>query len=249
MENENREAFINNEDENAFGPHQIEVQGYNNKIKIHYFFTLSYKDQDVSKNKQFIQWKKDMKKVNDLIIHCPYCSAYFPHEAMDYCKCAKCGFNFCFGCYHNDCTSPRCFKWWRIIFPFYGIKGYGDTNFLIKILLYLFMVIQTLFTFPLQILYKFGPFSLGEYGPTTYEEYSRFRKKGFLLCFVMIPYQIAFIGFWFDLTFIVFFLPTIIYPPYSFYSMGALRFMQTHYHGEIYFNGNGKFIPLHDRVN
>jgi len=71
MENEIRENIINYEDENAFGPHEIKVQEYDGSIKIHYFFTLSYKDQDVSQNKIFIQWKKDMKKVNDLIVHCP----------------------------------------------------------------------------------------------------------------------------------------------------------------------------------
>jgi len=244
MENEIRENIIEYEDENAFGPHEIKVLEYDNRIKIHHFFTLSYKGQDVSKNKIFIQWKKDMKKINDLIIHCPYCSAYFPHEAMDYCKCAKCGSNYCFGCYQLNCDSPRCFKWWKIILPFYGLKGYGDTNFLIKILIFIFMVIQALFTFPLQVLYKFGPRASGGFCPDTYEEYIEHRKKGLKLCFIMIPYQIAFFGFLFDLALIFFFLPSILYPPYSFYCMGALRYMQTHYHGQLYFQGNGEFIPL-----
>lgn len=240
MENDNRET-IYNEDNNTFGPHSIEEIVYGEVNTLH-FFTLSYKDQDVSKNKMFIKWKKDMKKVNDIIVHCPFCSAYFPHEAMDYCRCAKCRHRFCFGCKQRDCKETRCFKWWKVIVLFYGIKGYGDSNFFMIILMYLFMVIQTLFTFPLQILYKFGPFVLGEYGPCNYEEYKIFTKKGLLLSLTMIPYQIAFIGMWFDITFILFFLPTIIYPPYSFYSMGCLRFMQYHYHGQIYFEDNGKFI-------
>jgi len=69
MENENREQLIDYEDENAFGPHIKEVNEYGHMRK-HYFFTLSYKEQDVSRNKIFIQWKKDMKKINDLVIHC-----------------------------------------------------------------------------------------------------------------------------------------------------------------------------------
>jgi len=87
------------------------------------------------------------------------------------------------------------------------------------------MAIQTLFTFPLQVLYKLGPRKVGVYYPDTYEEYKEYRTKGLQLCFVMIPYQIAFIGFWFDLSLIFFFLPSIIYPPYSFYFMGALRYI------------------------
>ena len=106
------------------------------------------------------------------------------------------------------------------------------------------MVIQALFTFPLQVLYKFGPRASGGFCPDTYEEYIEHRKKGLKLCFIMIPYQIAFFGLWFDLALIFFFLPSILYPPYSFYCMGALRYMQTHYHGQLYFQGNGEFIPL-----
>jgi hypothetical protein len=85
MENEQADGLIDNDDENAFGPHAKE---YNEKSKSHFFTTL-YKDQDVSKNPKFIQWKKDMKKVNDLVIHCPKCNAYFPNAAYTNCRCQK----------------------------------------------------------------------------------------------------------------------------------------------------------------
>lgn len=91
MENENKEQLIDYEDENAFGPHIKEVNEYGHMRKL-YFFTLSYKEQDVSRNKIFIQWKKDMKKINDLVIHCPKCSAYFPNAAYTNCRYDKCGF-------------------------------------------------------------------------------------------------------------------------------------------------------------
>ena len=93
MENENIEELLDYEDGNTFGPHVKEIVEYGRTYTKH-FFTLSYKDQDVSKNKTFIQWKKDMKKVNDLVIHCPSCSAYFPNAAYTNCRCKKCGFFF-----------------------------------------------------------------------------------------------------------------------------------------------------------
>ena len=242
MENENKEQLIDYEDENAFGPHIKEVNEYGHMRKL-YFFTLSYKEQDVSRNKIFIQWKKDMKKINDLVIHCPKCSAYFPNAAYTNCRCDKCGFFFCFGCNKNGCKSTNCLKWWKIIIPFFGLKEYGDANILIKILMYIFMAIQVLFTFPLQVLYKNGPMFAGEDGYTSYEALVKFRRKGRLYCFLMLPYQIAFIGFWFDLTFFFFFLPGIIYPPYSVYWMGIFLYVQRHFHGGTLYEGNGEYSP------
>ena len=242
MENENIEGLLDNEDENAFGPHVKEIEEYGQTYTKH-FFTLSYKDQDVSKNKTFIQWKKDMKKVNDLVIHCPNCSAYFPNPAYTNCRCDKCGFFFCFGCNQHDCQSKNCIKWWKIIIPFFGLKVYRDRNFFIKIFMYLFMVIQVLFTFPLQVLYKTGPRFTGEDGYSSYEAYYKYRKKGFIYCFIMLPYQIAFTGFWFNLTFLFFFLPGIFYPPYSVYWMGIFWYVQRHLHGGTLYEGNGEYSP------
>ena len=80
-----------------------------------------------------------MKKVNDLVIHCPNCSAYFPNAAYTNFRCDRCKFYSCFGCNKYS------------IFLF---KEYGDTSIFIKILMYIFMAIQVLFTFPLQVYIK-----------------------------------------------------------------------------------------------
>ena len=170
MENEQNEELLNNEDENAFGPHIKEVNEYGRSYK-KYFFTTLYKEQDVKKNKIFIKWKKEMKKINDLIIHCPKCYAYFPNAAYTNCRCDKCSFFFCFGCNRAGCNSKDCIKWWKIIIPFFGLKEYGDRNIFLKILMYFAMLFQVLFTFPLQILYKMGPIFLGEDGFESYEKY------------------------------------------------------------------------------
>ena len=240
MEIENREEFINNEDENAFGPHVKEVEEFG-KTYTYHFFTLSYEDQDVSKNQAFIKWKKDMKKVNDLVIHCPRCNAYFPNAAYTNCRCEKCDYFFCFGCNENDCRSKNCFKWWKIIIPFFGLKEYKDRNIIIKILMFFFMAIQVLFTFPLQVLYKIGPRFTGEDGYDSFEAYRKYRIKGLIYCFLMLPYQIALSGFWFNVSFILFFLPGIIYPPYSVYWMGIFWYVQTHFHGGLLYEGNGEY--------
>ncbi len=243
MENEkNREEFINNEDENAFGPHvkKVEEYGY---TKTYHFFTLLYKDQDVSKNKAFIQWKKDMKKINDLVVLCPNCNVYFPNAANDNCSCDKCGIYFCFGCNRENCDRSSCFRWYKIIIPYLGLKEYGDANILIKILMYLFMAIQVLFTFPLQVLYKVGPYLTGEDGFDSYKKYKKYRMKGYKYCLVMIPYQIVFLGFWLNLTFFFFFLPGILYPPYSVYWMGIFWYIQRHLHGGNLYEGNGEYYP------
>ena len=242
MENVQSEVLINNEDDNAFGPHIKEVQEYDQTYKKHFFTTL-YKDQDVSKDPQSIQWKKDMKKVNDLIIHCPQCNAYFPNAAYTNCRCDKCSFFFCFGCKKGDCRSKDCVKWWKIIIPFFGLKEYGDRNIFIKILMYFAMLFQVWFTFSLQILYKIGPGILGEDGYKSYEAYKKYRIKGLLLCFTMLPYQIAFIGFWFNITSIIFFIPSIIYPPYSVYWMGIFWLVQKSFHGGTLYEGDGKYHP------
>ena len=108
MENEqnynllNENINIDNDDENVFGPHKKD----DNK----YFFTTLHNNQDVSKNPQFIQWKKDMEKKYpfDLIVHCPKCNSYFPNEADFDCRCKRCGFKFCFGCKRYDCGTANC---------------------------------------------------------------------------------------------------------------------------------------------
>ena len=185
-----------------------------------------------------------MEKVNDLVIHCPNCSAYFPNEAIPHCRCQKCKFIFCFGCYKNDCQSTNCFKWWKIFISFYGLKEYRNENIFIKILMYLFMAIQTLFTFPLQVLYKLGPKITTKYNSSfTYEEPYKFRKKGLIYCFIMIPYHIAFIVSWIYITFFVFFLPGIFYPPYSVYWMGIFWYIQRHLHGGTFYKGKEKYFP------
>ena len=230
MENEQGEILeLENDEENAFGPHTKDGK---------HFFTTLFKDQDVSKNSLFIQWKKDMKKVNDLIIHCPNCNAYFPHEAIDYCNCEKCDFSFCFGCKKENCRSNECIKWFLIIIPFFSLKEYGDRNIFFKILMYFALLFQVLFTFPLQAIYKMGPCVAGEDGFTNRDNYYRYKKKGLIFCLVMFPYQIAFIGFWFNITALIFFIPGIIYPPYTVYMMGMFRYAQTHIHSGEFYDGH-----------
>ena len=167
MENDKNEDILNIDDENAFGPHIKEVNEYGTSYKKYFFKTLN-NEQDLKKNKIFIKWKKEMKNINDLIIHCPKCYAYFPNAAYTNCRCDKCGFFFCFGCNKHDCRSKDCIKWWKIIIPFFGLKEYGERNIFLKILMYFAMLFQVLFTFPLQIIYKIGPIFFGEDGYNSY---------------------------------------------------------------------------------
>ena len=228
--------LINNttddDDENAFGPH---------KTKYSYFFTILHKGQDVNKNPQFIQWKKDMEKINDLIIHCPKCYAYFPNKADTYCCCNKCGFSFCFGCNKEGCKMEYCFKWWTVIIPYFGLKEYGDRNIILKISMYIAMLFQVLFTFPLQVLYKIGPMIMGDDGCGNINDYIKYRKKGLIFCFIMLPYQIAFLIIWFYITSLIFFIPAIFYPPYTVYWMGIFWYVQTHFHGGTLYEGDGHY--------
>ena len=228
------------EDDGTFGPHVKERISYGYNHTYHFFTTL-YKDQNVSKNPQFIKWKNDMKKINDLIVHCPKCYAYFPNAAYTNCSCERCDHSFCLGCKSPDCVSEHCFKWWKIIIPFFGLKEYGDRNIFIKILMYFAMLFQVWFTFPLQVLYKNGPAIIGLDGYNNYEKYKEFRKKGLLMCIAMIPYQVAFIIFWFELSSLLFFIPSIIYPPYSVYWMGIFWYIQRHLHGSTLYEGDGKY--------
>ena len=117
----------------------------------------------MSKNPQFIQWKKDMEKKYpfDLIVHCPKCNSYFPNEADFDCSCKRCGFKFCFGCKRYDCGTANCIRAWIIVFHFFGLKIYRDKNIILKILMYFAMLFQILFTFPLQVIYKIGPQLVG----------------------------------------------------------------------------------------
>ena len=237
MENEQKENLVvenndNKDDINAFGPHNIGGR---------HFFTTLYKEQNIKNNPLFIKWKKDMKEVNDLIIHCPKCNAYFPNAAYTNCCCEKCEFFFCFGCFKENCRSKDCIKWWKIIIPFFGLKEYGDRNFFLKALMFFFMLFQVWFTFPLQILYKLVPRILGEDGYNSRIGYEKYRKKGISLCLWMLPYQIAYIMFWFNITSILFVIPGILYPPYPVYWMGIFWYVQTHFHGGLLYEGDGKY--------
>ena len=231
--------LLNIDDDNTFGPHIKEVNNYKK-----YFFTTLHDNQDISKNEKFIQWKKEMKKISDFIIHCPKCHAYFPNPADAHCVCHKCDFCFCFGCNKDDCDSTNCIKWWRIIISFYGLKEYHDKNIIIKILMFFSMLLQVLFTFPLQVLYKNMPNYMGNdgYRLNDIEEYKKYRRKGCFYCFIMLPYQIAFIVFWFYLTSLLFVIPGIIYPPYTVYWMGIFWYVQTHLHGGTLFDDRNESI-------
>ena len=238
--------LLNADDDNNFGPHikEVDENGYTRK---RYFFTTLHENQDVSKNTKFIEWKKEMKTLNDLIIHCPKCYAYFPNSAYTNCKCHKCDFFFCFGCNKGECPSKNCLKWWKIIIPFFGLKEYGDRNIFIKILMFLAMLFQVLFTFPLQIVYKNMPMIMGEDGFNSYEEYQSYRRHGLFYCFILFPYQIAFSGFWFCLTSLLFVVPGIIYPPYPVYWMGIFWYVQTHMHGGTLYEGDGKYYAYNKK--
>ena len=107
--------------------------------------------------------------------------------------------------------------------------------------MYFAMLFQVWFTFPLQVLYKNGPAIIGLDGYNNYEKYKEFRKKGLLMCIAMIPYQVAFIIFWFELSSLLFFIPSIIYPPYSVYWMGIFWYVQRHLHGSTLYEGDGKY--------
>ena len=62
--------------------------------------------------------------------------------------------------------------------------------------MYFAMLFQILFTFPLQVKYKIGPQLIGidgfDGGPRK-GKYQNYRKKGFIFCLVLLPYQIAFL--------------------------------------------------------
>jgi hypothetical protein len=103
------------------------------------------------------------------------------------------------------------------------------------------MLFQVLFTFPLQVLYKNGPAFFGLDGFNGYDEYQKYRRKGFLLCFLMLPYQIALINFWFNITALLFVIPGIFYPPYTVYWMGIFWYIQRHMHGSTLYEGDGKY--------
>ena len=59
----------------------------------------------------------------------------------------------------------------------------------------------------------------------------------------MLPYQIDFIGVWFELTFFFFFLSGIFYPSYSVYWMEIFWYVQRHMHGGLLYEGNGEYYP------
>ena len=226
MENEQFNNFINTSsdknDENAYGPH---TNDYDN------FFTVLYKCQDISKDPLFIQWEKDMRKYNSyhIIVQCPNCNAYFPNEGDFDCHCRKCKFKFCLGCGKGDCTSGLCIKFWSKIFHFFGLKEYREKNIIIKICMYFSMLFQILFIFPLLVIYKFGPLCLGDKendGLIHRDKDIKYKKTAIKLCLLMLPYQVAFLGFWFNVNFLLFFFPGIFYPPYTIYWMGIFLHFQ-----------------------
>ena len=182
-----------------------------------------------------------MKNTNDLIIHCPNCNSYFPNKAYKSCYCKKCQFTFCFGCNKHDCESEFCIKFLAIIIRFYGLKGYGDATIFVKIIRYFAMLFQVLFILPLFLMYKMGPTVADINGFGSRENYNNYRKKGLIFCLIMIPYQIAFFGFWFYFAALLFFIPGIFYPPYTVYWIGLFRYYQTHSHGGTMYEGDGHF--------
>ena len=183
MENEQKTNLVNSDDvdiddEDAFGPHEKDKK---------FFFTKLNKEQNLKNNSIFIKWETDMKKLNYLIIHCPFCNAYFTTKPDYACSCSKCRIFFCFGWLKDSCEG-FCIKWFKVAISFLGHKGYGDKNLFLKILMFFSLLFQMIFSFPLQILYKLGPLILDDKGS---DDYATSRKKGIYLCILMLPYQIA----------------------------------------------------------
>lgn len=227
MENEDN-SFLNNDNYDEFGPH-IKIVENNNKSYIKNFFTTSYNGQDVKNNLYFINWKNKLK-TNEIIIFCPQCSTYFSKKIMSKTECPKCAYIFCNGCKRQECNfcCKEFFNVFKNILSYLSTKGYGNINICLKILMYFAMIFQLWFSYPIQIMYYFGPMIyLNEDKVIKYDD--KYRKKGLLFCLIMIPYQIAFFGIYFSyLTFLIILL-LIIYPPFSFNLIGMIWYIKRHF--------------------
>jgi uncharacterized CHY-type Zn-finger protein len=221
MENENNE-----DNYESFGPHIKLLVGEKKNIK-QKFFTVSYKDQDINDNSQFIEWKKT-KNLNELIVICPECGTYFTNNFIGLCKCPRCENIFCKGCFKHDCEI--CFKGLAIalknMLNYIHIKVYGDHNIFIKILIYFSMLFQLWVSYPLQFIYYFGPL-ICDQSKENVKYDDKYRRKGLIFLLSMIPYQIAFFGIYFTYLNFFFSLLFIIYPPLSINGIALLWFMKS----------------------
>lgn len=226
MENDNNE-----DNKESFGPHIKFLEG-EEKNKKQKFFTVSYKDQNINENVQFIEWKKT-KNLNELIVICPECGTYFTNNFINKCICPKCEHIFCKGCLKQDCEI--CFRGFLIVFKnilnYIHIKAYGNHCMCVKIMIYFSMLFQLWFSYPLQFIYYFGPL-ICDLTRENIKYNDKYRRKGFIFGLSMIPYQIAFFGVYF--TYLTFFLSLllIIYPPLNFNLIGLLWYIKN----EIFIN-------------
>lgn len=207
-----------------FGPH-IEEHLVDKKRIILTYFKIEFPHQKVSKNLQFMRWKSKCLKYYDLVVECPKCHCYFPTLFTDLARCTACGVRFCLDCKRTSCNS-ECRLFCSKMMRFYGLKEFQDRSLIEQICIFFITLMKFLFCFPLIYAYKYFPKYVYHRKYENFMNLREYRNNGLFFLWVLFPYQIAYIWFYFCVMSASYLIPSMCYPPLPLLSIGILRYVE-----------------------